>query len=213
MGTRHSYTCFGAPSTTPSCSPESSIFKSFDFVLLADRCTNDDDPDLCFLPKCIVAVAISQLDSIRRPMLVGPAIVQRGLNWSEYELSVHCHDGERRSSSWESSVKLRNLIQIVRKLHTAHQDYYDYPSFRTIFHNTLLSTVRRTQGAHHTSCGSSLSRCGTSLSGRCRTCGGIRCCGPAVEGDGHPFPSCARCTILCTRAPGRDGSRFFGDDG
>jgi hypothetical protein len=28
-------------------------------------------------------------------------------------------------------------------MHTAHQDYYDDPSFRTIFHDTLLSAVRR----------------------------------------------------------------------
>ena len=60
-----------------------------------------------------------------------------------HELSEHCHDGERRSSSWESSVKLRNLIQIARELPPAHQDYYDDPSFRTIFHNTLLSAVRQ----------------------------------------------------------------------
>ena len=95
------------------------------------------------LQSASVAIAISQLDFDPASDARWSGIVQRGLNWSEYELSEHCHDGERRSSSWESSVKLRNLIQIARELHTAHQDYYDDPSFRTIFHNTLLSAVRR----------------------------------------------------------------------
>lgn len=125
------------------CSPESAIFKCVDFVLLADQCTNDDDPDVCFLAKCVVAVAISQLDFDPAFDARWSGIVQRGLNWSESELSEHCHDGEQRSSSWDSSVKLRNLIQIARELYTAHQDYYDDPSFRTIFHNTLLSAVCR----------------------------------------------------------------------
>lgn len=127
------------------CSPESAVFKCVDFVLLADRCTNDDDPDVCFLAKCIVAVAISRLDSNPAPDARWSGIVQRGLNWSEPELFDHCydHDGIPLSSSWDSSVKLRNLLQIARELHTAHPDYYDDPSFRTIFHNTLLSAVRR----------------------------------------------------------------------
>lgn len=112
---------------------DSAIFKSVDFVLLADQCTNDDVPDICFLAKCIVAVAISRLDSDSFSDDRWSGIIQRGLNWSESELSEH---GQQRES-----IKLRNLVQIARELHSAHPDYDD-PSFRTIFHNTL-SAVRQ----------------------------------------------------------------------
>ena len=115
----------------------SAVFKSLDLALLADRCTNDDEPDVCFLAKCIVAVAISRLDSDSPSFSDSDerwsGIVQRGLNWSEDELREH-------RGQWDS-VKLRNLVQIARELHSAHPDYDD-PSFRTIFHNTL-SAVRR----------------------------------------------------------------------
>jgi hypothetical protein len=110
---------------------DSAVFKSVDFVLLADQCTNDDIPDICFLAKCIVAVAIGRVDSdssFSDDRWSG--IIQRGLNWSESELSEH---GKERDS-----IKLRNLIQIARELHSAHPDYDD-PSFRTIFHNTLVA--------------------------------------------------------------------------
>jgi hypothetical protein len=109
---------------------DSAIFKSLDFVLLADQCTNDDVPDVCFLAKCIVAIAISRLDSDSFADAHWSGIIQRGLNWSESELSER---GQERDS-----VKLRNLIQIARELHSAHPDYDD-PSFRTIFHNTLCA--------------------------------------------------------------------------
>lgn len=112
---------------------DSAIFKSFEFVLLADRCTNDDVPDICFLAKCVVAVAISQLDSDSFSDDRWSGIIQRGLNWSEAELSEH---GRLRDN-----IKLRNLVQIARELHVAHPDYDD-PSFRMIFHNTL-SAVRQ----------------------------------------------------------------------
>ena len=113
---------------------DSAVFKSIDFVLLADQCTNDDVPDVCFLAKCIVAVAISRLDSDSAfPDDRWSGIIQRGLNWSESELDEH--------SKQRDNIKLRNLIQIARELHSAHPDYDD-PSFRTIFHNTL-SAVRQ----------------------------------------------------------------------
>ena len=109
---------------------DSAVFKSVDFVLLADQCTNDDIPDVCFLAKCIVAIAISRLD----PELFSDdrwsGIIQRGLNWSESELSERGQQPD--------SIKLRNLLQIARELHSAHPDYDD-PSFRTIFHNTLCA--------------------------------------------------------------------------
>ena len=163
------------------------------------------------LQSTSVAVGISQLDFDPASDARWSGIVQRGLNWSEYELFEHCHDGERRSSSWENSVKQRNLIQIARELHTAHQDYYDDPSFGTIFHNTLLSAVRRPdRGAHRTSCGASLARCGTSLSGRCRTCSGGS--GAAIECDAHPFPH-AHAVRLFARGHRVEMGRVFGDDG
>lgn len=109
---------------------DSAIFKSLDFVLLADQCTNDDIPDVCFLAKCIVAIAISRLDSDSFSDDRWSGIIQRGLNWSESELSEH---GQERDS-----IKLRNLVQIARELHSAHPDYDD-PSFRTIFHHTLCA--------------------------------------------------------------------------
>jgi hypothetical protein len=112
---------------------DSAIFKSVDFVLLADQCTNDDVPDICFLAKCIVAVAISRLDSDSDSDRRWSGIIQRGLNWSESDLSEH---GQLRDN-----IKLRNLFHIARELHSAHPDYDD-PSFRTIFHNTL-SAVRQ----------------------------------------------------------------------
>lgn len=112
---------------------DSAIFKSVDFILLADQCTNDDIPDICFLAKCIVAVAISRLDSNSFSDDRWCGIIQRALNWSESELSEH---GQLRDN-----IKLRNLVQIARELHSAHPDYDD-PSFRTIFHNTL-SAVRQ----------------------------------------------------------------------
>ena len=114
------------------CSLDSAIFKSIDFVLVADQCTNDDIPDVCFLAKCIVAVAISRLDSNTFDDRWS-GIIQHGLNWSESELSEN-------GQQWDS-IKLRNLIQIARELHSAHPDYDD-PSFRTIFRNTL-SAVRQ----------------------------------------------------------------------
>lgn len=116
------------------CSPDSVVFQCIDFVLLADRCTNADEPDVCVLAKCIVAVAISLLGSSSSYFENRwTGIVQRGLNWSESELAEH-------DQQWDS-VKLRNLIQIARELHSAHPDYDD-PSFRTVFHNTL-SAVRQ----------------------------------------------------------------------
>ena len=111
---------------------DSAIFKSVDFVLLADQCTNDNIPDVCFLSKCLVAIAISRFESNSFSDDRWSGIIQRGLNWTESELSEHGGQQQR------DSIKLRNLIQIARELHSAHPDYDD-PSFRTIFHNTLCA--------------------------------------------------------------------------
>jgi len=68
---------------------DSAVFKSVDFVLLVDQCTNDDDLDTCFLAKCIMAVVISRLDSDEGEDedCCWSGIIQCGLNWSESEFS------------------------------------------------------------------------------------------------------------------------------
>jgi len=114
------------------CSGQSTIFKCIDFVRVADRYTDDVDPDLCCLAKCIVAIAISRLED-HGPDERWAQIVQRGLKWSRSQFSEY--SGQR------DSVKLRNLIQTARELSSAHPDYDD-PSARAIFNNTL-SAVRQ----------------------------------------------------------------------
>jgi len=109
------------------CSGQAVIFKCIDFVRVADRYTDDVDPDLCCLAKCIVAIAISRLNDHGSDER-WDGIVQRGLKWSQSQLTEH--SGQR------DSVKLRNLIQTARELSAAHPDYDD-PSARAIFNNTL----------------------------------------------------------------------------
>ena len=109
------------------CAVDSAVFQCVEFVHLADVCTDDGDADVCFLAKCVVAVAISRLgDHGIDDRWSG--IIQRRLNWSQSHPSEH--RGQR------DSIKLRNLVQIARELSSAHPDYDD-PMARTIFHNTL----------------------------------------------------------------------------
>jgi hypothetical protein len=111
------------------CSVDSAVFRCVDFVHLADRSTDDKDADVCFLAKCIVAVAISRFEDYGSPMDDRwSGIVQRGLNWSESRFAEY--RGQR------DSVRLRNLVQIAREFGSAHPDYDD-PSAQTIFRNTL----------------------------------------------------------------------------
>jgi hypothetical protein len=109
------------------CSVDSAVFKCIDFVLLADRFTQDDDPDICFLARCIVAVAISRHEDYESHDR-WTSVVQRGLDWSQSLLTEY--SGQR------DSIRLRNLVQIARELSSAHPDYDD-PAARTIFRNTL----------------------------------------------------------------------------
>ena len=118
------------------CSVDSAVFQCLDFVHLADRCTNNKDADVCFLAKCIVAVAISRLEdygSLTDDDDRWSGIVRRGLNWSQSRFAEY--RGQR------DSVKLRNLVQIAQELGSAHPDYDD-PSARTIFRNTLDAARR-----------------------------------------------------------------------
>ena len=109
------------------CAVDSAVFQCVEFVHLADVCTDDGDADVCFLAKCVVAVAISRLgDHGIDDRWSG--IIQRRLNWSQ------SHPSENRGQ--RDSIKLRNLVQIARELSSAHPDYDD-PMARTIFHNTL----------------------------------------------------------------------------
>ena len=124
------------------CSIDSAVFQCVDFVLLADRCTNDADADVSFLAKCIVAVAISRLEDHALNDDRWSGLIQRGLNWSQSRFA-HCR-GQR------DSVKLRNLVQIARELNSAHSDYDD-PSARTIFHNTLSAARHQLRVEHASS--------------------------------------------------------------
>ena len=111
---------------------ESAVFTCIDFVLLADQHTNDEDPDVRFLARCIIAVAINRLGDYHtdeRERWAG--IVQRGLNWSESTFA------EYREQS--DSIQLRNLVQLARELNTTHVDCND-PSTRTVLGYTLSAT-------------------------------------------------------------------------
>ena len=113
---------------------ESAVFTCIDFVLLADRHTNDEDPDVRFLARCIIAVAINRLGDYHtdeRERWAG--IVQRGLNWSESTFA------EYREQS--DSIQLRNLVRLARELNTTHVDCND-PSTRTVLGYTLSATCR-----------------------------------------------------------------------
>ena len=111
---------------------ESAVFTCIDFVLLADQHTNDEDPDVRFLARCIIAVAINRLGDYHtdeRERWAG--IVQRGLNWSESTFA------EYREQS--DSIQLRNLVQLAQELNTTHVDCND-PCTRTVLGYTLSAT-------------------------------------------------------------------------
>ncbi|KAH9036017.1 hypothetical protein EDB83DRAFT_2415300, partial [Lactarius deliciosus] len=105
-------------------SVDSAIFTCIDFILLADQHAGDDDPDVRFLARCIVAVAINRLGDSHHTDERWAGIIQRGLNCEQRD-----------------STQLRNLIQLARELNTAHPDCND-PSAQTIFDHTLCA-VRR----------------------------------------------------------------------
>ncbi|KAF8265166.1 hypothetical protein EI94DRAFT_1736541 [Lactarius quietus] len=110
-----------------SLSSRSAVFTCVDFILLAEKHTDDDDPDVRFLARCIVAVAINRLGDYHKDKRWA-GIAQRGLHWSE---STFAEYREQRDS-----IQLRNLVQLVRELHIAHPDVND-PSTRTTLGYTL----------------------------------------------------------------------------
>ena len=90
------------------CSTESAIFKSVDFVLLADQYANDEDMDIRLPARCIIAIAINRLEDYHTDAERWASIVQRTLNWPE-DLFHH----EQRDS-----IKLQTLVQLSRDLST-----------------------------------------------------------------------------------------------
>ena len=106
---------------------ESALFTCVDFVLLADQHTNDDNPDVRFLARCIIAVAINRLSDSRADERWA-GILQRGLNWSASTIAEY---REQRDS-----IQLRNLVQLTREVNNTHIDVND-PSTRTILGYTL----------------------------------------------------------------------------
>ena len=107
------------------CVINSAVFQCVEFVHFADG-TNGEDADICFLAKCVVAVAIHRLgdNGIDDRWF---DIVQRRLNWTPSQFSEYRGQGD--------SVKLRNLVQLARGLNYAYPD--DGPMAKKILHDTL----------------------------------------------------------------------------
>ncbi len=68
---------------------ESAILKSIDFVILADQYTNDEDPNVRSLARCIITVTINRLTDYHSDECWA-GIVQRRLNWSEALFAKYC---------------------------------------------------------------------------------------------------------------------------
>ena len=88
-----------------ACSTESVIFKSIDFVLLADQHANDVDVYIRSIAREIITIAIDRLDNYHADKRWA-GIVQRRLNWPEDLFHKEQHD----------NIKLCNLIQLAREL-------------------------------------------------------------------------------------------------
>ncbi|KAI9436615.1 hypothetical protein H4582DRAFT_1962123 [Lactarius indigo] len=114
------------------CFTESAIFKSVDFVLLADQHANDDDPNIRSLARCIIAIAINRLEDYHSDERWA-GIVQRRLNWSEAVFAEHRERGD--------SVKLRNLVRLAWELNTARPGS-DTPELHEAFGNSLRAARR-----------------------------------------------------------------------
>ena len=110
-------------------STESAIFKSVDFVLLADKHANDNDLNIRSLAMCIIAIAISLLEDYHSDERWA-GIVQRRLNWPEDP-----SPGEQRNS-----VKLRNLVQLARKLKFLNSG--SDPLLPAVFRNSLREVCK-----------------------------------------------------------------------
>ncbi|KAH9055577.1 hypothetical protein EDB87DRAFT_1761944 [Lactarius vividus] len=96
---------------------DSAVFTCIDFILLADQHANDDDPDVRFRARCIVAVAINRLGASHHTDERWAGIIQRGLNWSGASFAEY--------SEQRDSIRVRNVIQLARELNTARPDCDD----------------------------------------------------------------------------------------
>ena len=88
-----------------ACSTESTIFKSVDFVRLADQHADDDDVKTRSFARCIITIAINRLEDYHAGT-AWAGIIQRRLNWPDDFVHREHRD----------SIKLRNLIQLTREL-------------------------------------------------------------------------------------------------
>ena len=88
------------------CSTESSIFKSVDFVLLADKHAGDNtDVNIRSLAGSIIAIAVNHLEDYRMDER-WTSIVQRRLNWVEDPFPREPRD----------DIKLRDLVQLAQEI-------------------------------------------------------------------------------------------------
>ncbi|KAF8274299.1 hypothetical protein EI94DRAFT_1794521 [Lactarius quietus] len=97
---------------------ESTVFTCLGFILLADQHTNHEDPDVRFLTRCTIAVAINRLGDyhqVEDERWAG--IIQRALHWSDTTFAEY---REQRDS-----IQLRNLVQLAQEVHTSHPDVND----------------------------------------------------------------------------------------
>ncbi|KAH9059886.1 hypothetical protein EDB87DRAFT_1822373 [Lactarius vividus] len=109
------------------CLTESAVFKSVDFVLLADQHANGDDPNVCSPARCVIAVTINRLKDYQSDERWA-GIIQRRSNWSE---AVFAEQSEQRNG-----VKLRNLVRLAWELNTARPGS-DTPEPHKVFGNSL----------------------------------------------------------------------------
>jgi hypothetical protein len=114
------------------CSTKSAIFKSSDFVLLADQYANDEDLNTRLLARCIIAIAINRLEDYYTDAKCWARIVQRRLNWPEDLFHPEQRD----------SIKLRNLIQLARDLNTPRGPDSDTLPPAEVFDNLLCEACK-----------------------------------------------------------------------
>ena len=93
------------------CFADSAIFKSVDFVLLADQHADDEDLNTRLLARCIIAIAINHLEDYHTGE-GWAGIVQRRLSWPQGLFHREQRD----------NIKLRNLVQLVWELNTPRPD-------------------------------------------------------------------------------------------
>ena len=102
------------------------IFQRVDFILLADRFTDNTNGnrDAQLLAKCIIAVAISCFTTQQPDDERWFPIIER---WLDFKILDTTPEGHL------SSTKLVNLIRLVEALDSASPEYRDMMPFQTVF--------------------------------------------------------------------------------